>query len=292
MGKKRVCVIMVNYNNSQLSIDCYNSLVSQKELVELTVVVSDNNSKVEEKKLLENFQNEHLDFEVVYNPENLGYFSGMVRGQEYAYNKGEYDYMIVANNDLIYDPNFIKNLISLEVLDDVMVISPDIERMDGVHQNPHFVNRPSKLRNFLYYIYFSNWYVSCCIAKIQSFFNAQRRQKDKPGYKEEQYIYMGFGACFILTELFMKKIKFLDCSSFLMGEEQLLTIQVAEANGKIYYQPSLKVHHLDSATFRTFPSRFAYENMRKAFKIYQGKLGKCYFIDNQFVIKGGKSCGI
>ena len=65
MGKKRVCVIMVNYNNSQLSIDCYNSLVSQKELVELTVVVSDNNSKVEEKKLLENFQDEHLDFEVV-----------------------------------------------------------------------------------------------------------------------------------------------------------------------------------------------------------------------------------
>ena len=30
----------------------------------------------------------------------------------------------------------------------------------------------------------------------------------------------------------MKKIKFLDCSSFLMGEEQLLTIQVAEANGR------------------------------------------------------------
>ena len=33
---------------------------------------------------------------------------------------------------------------------DVMVVSPDIIRMDGIHQNPHFINRISPIRKLLY----------------------------------------------------------------------------------------------------------------------------------------------
>ena len=282
MNKKKICVIMVNYNNSQLSIDCYQSIINQRDAADFTIIVVDNNSKDDEKRILKEFQNCHPDFEVIYSSKNLGYFPGMVEGQKYAYSKGnDFDYMLAANNDLIYEKDFFKTLTCINVDERVMVISPDIIRTDGHHQNPHFIQKPSAMRNFLYHIYFSNWYVSCALAKIQDLFHAKRLQKNKPGYETEQYIYMGFGACFILSRTFMNEIKFLDASSFLMGEEQLLTIQVAEAHGKIRYIPRLKVYHLDSATFKTMPSRFAYENMRKAFKLYQRKLKKFQLLDNQ-----------
>ena len=91
MSKKKVCVIMVNYNNSQLSIDCYNSLVSQKKDINLTLIVVDNNSSEKEKNILRAFQTKYMDFEVLYLDSNIGYFPGMAKGQEYAYKKGEYE---------------------------------------------------------------------------------------------------------------------------------------------------------------------------------------------------------
>lgn len=263
---------MVNYNNSQLSIDCYNSLVIQKEYADLTIVVVDNNSNIEEKEILKSFSERHKDFEVVFNSDNIGYFPAMAKGQEYAYRKGKYDYMLVANNDLIYHEDFVTKLVELNLSDDVMVISPDIITSDGLHQNPHFINRISNIRKRLYRFYFSNWYVSLFFLHLLRFFGVRRHEKNKEGYEDEQQIYMGFGACFILSKSYMERIHLVDTRSFLMGEERLLTLQVEKANGIIKYIPKLKVTHLDSATFKKLPSRFAFENERKAYKLYKDYL--------------------
>lgn len=270
--KKRICVIMVNYNNSQLSIDCYKSIVSQKDVVELSIIVVDNNSKVEEKNILKEFQSEHKDFEVLYLDTNIGYFPGMAKGQEYAYSKGEYDFMIIANNDLIYDSNFFRTLANININIDIMVISPDIVTPEGIHQNPHFINRISTIRRIFYRLYYSNWYISLIFNYLLKLFNSKRSLKNKPGYDKEQYIYLGFGACFILTKSFMKSVGIVDNRSFLMGEEALLRQQVETAKGKILYIPKLKVKHLDSATFKKMPSRFAYDNHRKSYKLYKDSL--------------------
>ena len=260
---------MVNYNNSQLSIDCYNSLVSQKKDINLTLIVVDNNSSEKEKNILRAFQTKYMDFEVLYLDSNIGYFPGMAKGQEYAYKKGEYDFMIIANNDLIYSPDFMGILSTIKESNNVMVICPDIVTRNGIHQNPHFVNKISSIRKFFYYFYYSNWYVSLIILYLLRLLGIRRREKNKPGYETEQFIYIGFGACLILTKSFMDKIKLVDTRSFLMGEELLLTLQVDKIGGGIKYIPRLKVTHLDSATFKKFPTRFAFECEKKAFNLYK-----------------------
>lgn len=272
MSKKKICIIMVNYNNSQLSIDCYKSLLAQKDYADLTVIVVDNNSNDDERILLESYSKQQKGFEVVYNNENLGYFPAMAKGQEYAYTKGDYDYMLIANNDLIYHKDFMETLAKLNVPEDIMVISPDIITKDNIHQNPHFVKRIGNFRKFLYHFYYSNWYISLVLLYILRFFGMRRHEKNKQGFSKEQFIYMGFGACFVLTRSFMKEVHIVDTRSFLMGEEQLLTLQVEKADGKIKYIPSLKVTHLDSATFKKMPSRFAFENEKKAYKLYKDEI--------------------
>lgn len=269
----KLCVVMVNYNNSKLSCDCCDSLLVQQGINDLKIFIVDNNSKEEEKSILIDYTEQHENVECVFLDDNIGYFPAMEKGQTVAYAKKiDYDYMIVANNDLIYEKDFIETLRKQKFADDIMVISPDIVRMDGVHQNPHFVNRVSTMRKFLYHIYYSNWYVALVMDWGLNLFNAQRRTCSKQGYDEAQYIYMGFGACFILTKLYMRIIGHLDTRSFLMGEESLLTQQVHENRGRIYYAPVLKVKHLDSATFKQRPTRFAYECMRQSYKLYKDNL--------------------
>ena len=47
-----VCVIMVNYNNSQLSCNCCDSLLKQQKSAKLSIVVVDNDSRKEEQDIL------------------------------------------------------------------------------------------------------------------------------------------------------------------------------------------------------------------------------------------------
>lgn len=268
-----VCVIMVNYNNSQLSCNCCDSLLKQKQYADMTIIVVDNNSRKEEQDILKSYLQGKEQLEGLYLDDNIGYFPAMAKGQELAYSKGiNYDYMIVANNDLIYESNFMEVLSKQKFEKSVMVVSPDIIRMDGIHQNPHFIHRISPMRKFLYRFYYSNWYVALALTYIQRMFNMKRMENNKPGFEKSQYIYMGFGACFILTKQYMQAIGYLDTTTFLMGEEQFLTIQVEKKNGRIYYDSSLKVHHMDSATFKQMPSRFGYEWGRKSYNIYKKDL--------------------
>ena len=260
---------MVNYNNSQLSINCCNSLIPQFKEIDGLIVIVDNDSREEEKELLIDYCNKKDFIDVVFMRNNIGYFPAMAEGQKFAYAKGEYDYMIIANNDLIYSANFINTLKSMSVSNKVMAISPDIVTLDGIHQNPHFINKITPFRRFLYSIYYSNWYIAQLMHNVLHLTGLVRHEKNKPQYDAEGEIYLGFGACFILTKFYMDKVQLVDTSSFLMGEEMLLKHQIEESGGKIYYYPLLHVKHLDSATFSSNTKKFAYENMQKAYKIYR-----------------------
>lgn len=268
--KEMYCFIVVNYNNSDLSVSCVKSIFEQSS-DNVDVIVVDNNSTVEEKQVLQELENQS-NVDIIYLNENIGYFPALVKGQELAYLKYDYTYLILANNDLIFGADFVRTLSLLKVESNVMVISPDIVTIDGVHQNPHFVNKLSCLRKFLYSIYYKTYYISLIMNFILNIFSLKRAKKNKPYYDKEQKIYLGFGACFILTRTFMSDVKFVDTRSFLMGEEQLLMRQVEVHKGIIYYIPTLKVTHLDSATFKKMPSRFSYECERRAYQLYRSYL--------------------
>jgi GT2 family glycosyltransferase len=260
------CFILVNFNNSQLSIDCVNSLLPQCNHGSLIIVV-DNNSNEEEKEILSSV-NEILGVKLIFLPNNIGYFPAINQGLIEAY-KFEFDYITVGNNDLIYNVDYVKVLNRLQCKDDVMVISPDILTIDGRHQNPNFINKITVKRKFLWKLLYSHYYIAFVMLYLSKLMGANRTIKDKVGHDKEQIIHMGFGACYCLTKSFINKIQFLDDRSFLMGEEALLMHQVDKVGGFTLYFPDLIVHHKDNATFKQMPSRFAYECHKKAFKIYK-----------------------
>lgn len=265
--KEKYCFIVVNYNNSRLSISCVKSVLEQT-LDNVDIIIVDNNSAIEEKQILQELEMQN-NIDIIYLDENIGYFPALVKGQKLAYTKYNYTYLVLANNDLIFSPDFVVALSKLKLENNVMVVSPDIVTIDGIHQNPHFVHKLSFLRKLLYSLYYRHYNISLIMNFVLNALSLKRAKKNKPDYDKEQKIYLGFGACFILTRFFMSNVKYVDDKSFLMGEEQLLMRQVEVHYGIIYYVPALKVTHLDSATFKKMPSRFSYECEKRAYQLYK-----------------------
>ena len=266
----RFSFILINYNNAQITIDCVNSILKAKQdnNDQLRIIIVDNNSNDRDREYLKNWQKEHSTIdvlEVYYCEKNLGYFKAINRGLELLSYEDKQSYVAIGNNDLIYDIDFINVLKLKKYNTDIFVVAPNIVNINGLHQNPHVVNRISKFREFYYTIYNTNYYIAILLEYIASALNLRSSKKDKIDYESSRYITMGFGACYILLPAFFSHNKELDDFLFLMGEEAMLAHQVIRSGGRTYYDAQLKVHHIDNATFKLIPSKTTYKFNRESY---------------------------
>jgi len=262
----------VNYNNSELTIQCINSILLCN--VNVYIVIIDNNSEEVEKSKLIEWHKENIQYRqtviILYQAINLGYFGAFNVGLNYLKNKTiEYNYVIIGNNDLVFDYNFFNVLAQLNFSDDIYVLSPNIVKTNGVHQNPYAIKPVSKVRKMLYYLLYSNYYVAKIIFMITNILNSGKSDKSRIGFEQTQVIFAGHGACYVLTKYFFKYNHLLDASSFLMGEEFILAKQIHDTGGKIMYISDLKVIHNEHSTMIKIPSKVIYKHSQNAFKIFK-----------------------
>ena len=80
---------------------------------------------------------------------------------------------------------------------------------------------------------------------------------------------MGIGALYVLTPNFFNHFDKLWEDVFLYGEEAILTGQVNSVNGKIWYEPSLKCNHDESASTSKIGTKKKYKIIQNSYKIYK-----------------------
>lgn len=263
--------IFTNYNNSDVTIDAIRSILSIKNAGNLKIIIVDNNSSIlERNKLLNEFDKNHLVI-LIFNKKNLGYFNGLNCGIELIKEvKYKFDFLIIGNNDLIFPPDFIDKL--GEVKDSIIdfpVISPNIISKDGQHQNPHVISKISWLREIMYDIYHYNFFFSRIVIKISRFTKLFTDRKDEDYHNIPQFIYQGYGACYILTPMFIKIFDKLWAPTFLLGEEFFLSKQLSEKKYKIYYEPSVELLHNCHVSTSKVPSRDMWNYSVISHKIYR-----------------------
>lgn len=267
--------ICVNYNGASFCHSLCDSLnkmiVPENSLVRLIVV--DNDSESEDKCFLKKIKSDVVEVEILELSDNIGYFPAMNHGIKFAIDNGK-GFIVIGNNDLRYHESFIENLLKLKIDDKVMVVSPDVVTLDGVHQNPLATSKLSRFQLLIEDVYYSNYYVS----KFLKFLKRSslrvlniRNIPIKPSlYISEQIIIeRGIGACYFLTENFFKFYHRLDDRVFMWGEEALLSNQVQKAEGVILYAPSLVVEHFESGTVSKMLTKTKYDIVRKSYKIYR-----------------------
>ncbi|MFQ2914927.1 glycosyltransferase [Aeromonas caviae] len=266
--------ICVNYNG----FDFTKSLLESLELINIpggdsiTLVIVDNNSVEIDKKKLRSMRSDKVNIKLIESPKNIGYFPAMNIGIDYVRKKNQ-GAIIIGNNDLKYRFDFIEKLKSLTLQDDILVVSPDVVTIDGVHQNPLSTKKLTRLQLLVEDLYYSNYYVSRLLINAKKlFWMPIINKKTKPVNKyieSEMIINRGIGACYFLTEHFFKYFDRLDDRVFMWGEEALLSNQVQSVKGKILYVPKLVVEHFESGTVKKMLTRHKYEIVRQSYKVYR-----------------------
>lgn len=262
-----VAFILVNYNNYNISINNVYNILSLKGDYKRTIYVVDNCSKDDDYLNLKQGIPNIDCVKIIRSNKNLGYFGGLNYGlKKLDYKK--YDYIVIANNDLIYKYDFLLKLNEGRYDDNCLAIVPELITINGKYQNPQLVSKPSKLRLFGYNLYYSCYIMSLIIELIYgSFF--RKKSKEKRRVLEKTNIFLCTGACIILKSCFIEKCGFLDDSVFLWGEEALLAHQIELAKGVMTYDPSLYVLHFENASVRKISSYKTYKLNKKSFKVYK-----------------------
>lgn len=124
----KIGIIIVNFNSSDHTIACLNSLEKiSKNNMNVKVYVVDNNSEkpinIDDKRL-------ELNTETIYSKLNLGFSGGMNLGIKKALDDS-CDYFLILNNDTLHEKEFLKLLLEGVSKNNADIVSPKIYYQKG-----------------------------------------------------------------------------------------------------------------------------------------------------------------
>lgn len=255
--KSAIGFVFTNYNNSGYSKAAVESIVENNSERSYKIVIVDNSSASSDIEKLKLVKLNNPEIELILNDKNVGYFKGLNIGLKFLQLEyPEIRHIVVGNNDLIFPKNFISEIRQEFKLFEIHpVISPDIITLDGEHQNPHVINKLSKLRELIYDLYYSNFILSQIILIIAKLTKKITDRRDETHFEKAQMISQGYGACYILGPVFLEEFGTLWAPTFLMGEEYFLSKQLEKKDMKVFYTPKIKVNHHDHATMGQLGNR-------------------------------------
>lgn len=269
MGNQlKLAFIHVNYNNSKLTINCIRSIIQNYSNADIIIV--DNNSTKIEKEILFKWNDEQnvTNVQFIFEEKNLGYFGALNIGLgRILHEIYKYSFVIVGNNDLEFSSVFFERLNNTVINKNIFVIAPNIVKPNGIHQNPYSIKPVSCIRKILYKILYLSYEVAKVIFWFSSLLGVAESEKDRNGFEKSQYIFAGHGSCYVLTSNYFKYNGLLVNLTFLMGEEFILSKQISDTGGKIFYDAGLLVLHNEHSSMENLPSKRVYEYNRTAYNI-------------------------
>ncbi|HVB58975.1 MAG TPA: glycosyltransferase, partial [Candidatus Acidoferrales bacterium] len=262
--------VCTNYKNSSYTREAVRSLL-KNDGNQFRVVVVDNNSDEENVEALKSLATEFQEVELILSKENEGYFRGLNLGiRHLRSSQPDINIMVVGNNDVVFPADFADSIRrNLSTFEKYAVVSPDITTLDGVHQNPHVIGKIGKFREFIYDLYYANYYLGIAIRGIAKLSRSFTDRPDENHHDVAQEIYQGYGACYVLGPVFFRHFEELWAPTFLMHEEYFLSKQLSDDGLSVYYEPSIKVLHRCHGAIGAITGRKAWETARSAQKIYR-----------------------
>lgn len=280
--------ICTNYNNAHFTREAVRT-INAGTLAPVRIVVVDNQSQTADVEQLKAIAREHTNVELVLNSDNLGYFPGLNSGiDRMRALDPSVTTMVVGNNDLEFPDDFgVRLSEAVAEAADRPVLSPYVETLDGLPQNPHVVSGISRRRELVYDLYYANYHLARLIRAIARRTQTVTDRHDEQGYSSPQFIYQGHGSCYVLTPLFFREFGRLWAPTFMMGEEFFLSRQLSDGGYMTYYDPRVRIRHHCNGAIENVPARRMWRLARDAHRVYRRYVKPWHRQDFRFSPKSG-----
>jgi len=272
----KALIISVNFRHAECTLQLLNSASRLERFGDSYLVIVDNNSgdgSAERiRRAIDGFDN----VEILCSESNRGYFGAAKWAlDEYQARHDAPDWVIVCNNDIIFDGSLFLCRLLVRDPQSAGVLAPAImSRLTGFDANPMIADRPGRVRKLRYRFLVSTYYVAWLTQWLAPFVRKARRRL-QAGRSNRQdcptRIYAPHGSFLIFSRRFFEEGGFIDDGSFLYAEE----ISVAETCWRlglpVIHDPELKVSHNDSQTTGRALTRSGYLLQKEALQYALGK---------------------
>lgn len=222
MTNPKVSIIILNWNGLKDTIECLESL-RKITYPDYQVLVVDNGSTgADVKALRERFRNY---IHIIENDKNYGFAEGNNIGMRYALTNYNPDYLLLLNNDVSVDPDFLTELVkAAEKNPKIGLLGPviyDYYRQSVVR------GQGSGLR--------INWWTGTHVA-IRSKLGGQ----EVDGIREADFVE---GSCMLVRRNVIDKVGILDTAYFAYWEEADWCVRIKRAGYRVCCVLSSKIWH-------------------------------------------------
>ena len=263
-------IVILNYNNWKMSIDCLNSLLSKK-MFNYNIYLVDNNSSEripnEFKKLLKN--NRNINF--IQNDKNAGYSAGNNIGI-YKAIEDKCDAILIANNDILFHDFDLQNFYEKKYDEEVAIIGPNIYLPNNQFQEINMGVEPNLLTK--YKLLLSKLSYRILFNKVYKDFYLIDYQR-----VEMKKVYSVSGCCFLVKESVFEVVFPLDEDIFLYFEEHIIGSKLKNTGYKCIIDPNFEVLHNHSQTTKKMKI-FSYAHLVRSERIVLKK----YYGANWFAL--------
>ena len=286
MSQDVIAFVILHYINIEDTVNCVNSIQMINIGIEHFIIIVDNASPNQSGEGLVSLYKDNENIRVVLSKENLGFARGNNLGYCYAKKKCGANFIVVTNNDVIFNDSWkLYNRTSADI------IGPDIVSQDGKHWSPFrlepitnskIVKRRIRNRKviLLYYKYKKKYKFLNRIAILEKMMEKEKNKRiNRTTYNTEKMGIVLHGACILFTPLFVKnEEEAFDSRTFMYGEEDLLAQKAKKMGYCMCYTPYFFVVHIGEKATRDACNEniereiFMHTNMLKGYQLLLDEL--------------------
>lgn len=258
MELKSLSIIIVNYNNYELTNECINSVLNTVKNLEYEIIVVDNNSPNDSyDKIYEKF-GEVENVTVIKSKENAGFGAGNNLGAEKAIG----EYLLFLNPDILVIDNAIEKMLNtIKGNQDIGLLSGKLLNADKSIQ--YSCRRILPLNEFL-----------LCRTPLSKF---SSKKKDEYNHK---YLMRDFdhnmssevdwvmGACMIIKRKFFFELGEFSKEYFMYFEDVDLCYKVRKAGKKVFYLADAEMIHLHNQESTKKLTKMTIVHLKSMIKFY------------------------
>lgn len=265
-------IITVNYKGAESTARFLESASRLREFHDAHVILVENSSNDGSAETLRPLVSAFQNVELLESRTNRGYFGGANWAlQKYLASKPLPDWVVICNNDILFDERDFLLKLFLRRPKDLGVLAPAIiPRLTGVDCNPMLKKRPSRFQIFRYRLWLSHFYVAWTVQFLAPYVRVlrDRMQVRRPRQRIDgpTTIYAAHGSFFVFSRAYFEAGGFIDDGFFLYAEE-LTVAEICRRLGlSVVHDPALRVWHDGHRTTGRFCTRPMYQESQRGLR--------------------------
>lgn len=226
-------IAIINYNQPQKTIDCVNSIFKTVKS-DYKIYLLDNNSTDNSYEILYSEYKNQSRVDFFKSDINTGYANGNNLCIEKAKKDG-CEYILISNNDIIFDENTVDTLLEKIKTTDCLAIAPALKSPNGAHQQNIKKSAPDFKKYMMSETYLHN-------------FDKKEKYQNTYFPKKFEEVYWISGAVFIADMKKFESIDFFDKNTFLYFEEYIISEKAVKKGYTLAVEPAVCAYHYHGAS--------------------------------------------